>query len=288
MVIMLFQTNILALVSSDNKLIIWDDNRKKDLCEFKFNHEIINVKLRKDIIVVVCINKILIFNLNNFEKIDIIETEFNYLGIVAISYESEKAVLAYPDKQAGYVGIKNFENKSLDSNIKAHDNKIAYLLLSYDGRILATASEQGTLIRIFNTENKNLLQEVRRGKDKADIKYICFDTNLKYMAALSNRKTIHIWSLKNLEKKDDKENEEKNLIENKTSTFKWLPTILVGDFFNSEWSFAQIRNIEPQSIFCFGKDNAIIIVSNDGKYCKYQIDFEKGGECIIMEEYQIN
>ena len=203
MVVMLYRTNILALVGSDNnmnnkrsKLIIWDDCQKKPLSELKFNQNIMNVKLRKDKIVVVCRDKIYVFNLSNFKNIDIIETGDNSHGIVGISYEQDQTLLAYPDKERGKVRIKNYEKSSV-FYINAHENNIAYIALSYNGSLLATASEQGTLIRIFNTENGNLLQEVRRGKDKADIKYICFEPNYRFIAATSNKGTIHIWSLAN-------------------------------------------------------------------------------------------
>ena len=294
MVVMLYRTNILALVGSDNnmnnkrsKLIIWDDCQKKPLSELKFNQNIMNVKLRKDKIVVVCRDKIYVFNLSNFKNIDIIETGDNSHGIVGISYEPDQTLLAYPDKERGKVRIKNYEKSSV-FYINAHENNIAYIALSYNGSLLATASEQGTLIRIFNTDNGNLLQEVRRGKDKADIKYICFEPNYRFIAATSNKGTIHIWSLantlKNLNRIGDNEN---TIIENKTSGLKWLPHFLGGEFFNSEWSFAQVRITVNRSICCFGADNTIIVVSTDGKYYKAQIDLEKGGECKIIQEEQL-
>ena len=294
MVVMLYRTNILALVGSDNnmnnkrsKLIIWDDCQKKPLSELKFNQNIMNAKLRKDKIVVVCRDKIYVFNLSNFKNIDIIETGDNSHGIVGISYEPDQTLLAYPDKERGKVRIKNYEKSSV-FYINAHENNIAYIALSYNGSLLATASEQGTLIRIFNTDNGNLLQEVRRGKDKADIKYICFEPNYRFIAATSNKGTIHIWSLantlKNLNRIGDNEN---TIIENKTSGLKWLPHFLGGEFFNSEWSFAQVRITDHRSICCFGADNTIIVVSTDGKYYKAQIDLEKGGECKIIQEEQL-
>ena len=246
-----------------------------------------NVKLRKDKIVVVCRDKIYVFNLSNFKNIDIIETGDNSHGIVGISYEPDQTLLAYPDKERGKVRIKNYEKSSV-FYINAHENNIAYIALSYNGSLLATASEQGTLIRIFNTDNGNLLQEVRRGKDKADIKYICFEPNYRFIAATSNKGTIHIWSLantlKNLNRIGDNEN---TIIENKTSGLKWLPHFLGGEFFNSEWSFAQVRITDHRSICCFGADNTIIVVSTDGKYYKAQIDLEKGGECKIIQEEQL-
>lgn len=291
MVIMLYRTNILALVGSDNninykrsKLIIWDDNQKKPLSELKFNQNIMNVKLRKDKIIVICRDKIYIFNLSTFKNMDIIETGDNSHGIVGVSFAQEQTVLAYPDKTKGNVRIKNYEKDNVFS-LQAHENNIAYICVSYDGNLMATASEQGTLIRVFETENGNLLQELRRGKDKADIKHICFSPDYKFLAASSNKGTIHIWSLSMTLKKLNKSVE--NEIENKTSGFKWLPGFLGGGFFNSEWSFAQVRITDHRSICCFGSENSIIIVSTNGKYYKAQIDVEKGGDCKIVEEEQL-
>ena len=294
MVVMLYRTNILALVGSDNnmnnkrsKLIIWDDCQKKPLSELKFNQNIMNVKLRKDKIVVVCRDKIYVFNLSNFKNIDIIETGDNSHGIVGISYEQDQTLLAYPDKERGKVRIKNYEKSSV-FYINAHENNIAYITLSYNGSLLATASEQGTLIRIFNTENGNLLQEVRRGKDKADIKYICFEPNYRFIAATSNKGTIHIWSLANTLKSLNRIGDNENtIIEKKTGWLEWILNFLGGLFFYSEWSFAQVRITDQRSICCFGADNTIIVVSTDGKYYKAQIDLEKGGECKIIQEEQL-
>ena len=293
LVVMLYRTNILALVGSDNnmnhkrsKLIIWDDHQKKPLSELKFNQNIMNVKLRKDKIVVVCRDKIYVFNLSTFKNMDIIETGDNSHGIVGISYEQDQTYLAYPDKKKGQVRIKNYE-KSTVFCINAHENNIAHIVLSYDGSLLATASEKGTLIRIFNTENGNILKEVMRGKDKADIKYICFEPSYKFIAASSNKGTIHIWSLYDLKNTQKDNGEESNMIENKKSGLKWLPQFLGGEFFNSEWSFAQVRISDNRSICCFGPNNTIIVVSTEGKYYKAQIDMEKGGDCKIIQEEQL-
>ena len=295
MVIMLYRTNILALVGSDNnmdykrsKVIIWDDHQKKSLSELKFNQNVMNVKLRKDKIVVVCRDKIYVFNLSTFQNMDIIETGDNAHGLVGLSYDQNQTVLVYPDKNKGHVRIKNYE-KSIIFSIKAHDNNIAYITLSFDGSLLATASDIGTLIRIYSTENGNLLQELRRGKDKADIKYICFEPNYKFIAASSNKGTIHIWSLGKTLKALNKipENNENEGVENKTSILKGLPNFLGGEFFKSEWSFAQVRITDHRSICCFGAENSIIVVSTEGKYYKAEIDMEKGGDCKIIQEEQL-
>ncbi len=46
--------------------------------------------------------------------------------------------------------------------ISAHTNALSCLALSLDGKRLATASDKGTLVRVWNTTDGQLLQ-VRRG-----------------------------------------------------------------------------------------------------------------------------
>ena len=70
------------------------------------------------------------------------------------------------------------------------------MCLNYNGSLLATASEKGTLVRIYSTENGELLQELRRGKDKAEISSIIFDRKSKWVAVTSDRTTIHIFNVK--------------------------------------------------------------------------------------------
>jgi WD40 repeat protein len=225
--------------------------------------------------------------------------------VIGINYSLEKTIIAYPDKKKGKIKIKNYE-KTTNINVNAHEKTIGIIVLTINGDLMASATEMGTIIRIFDTDNGNMVQEVRRGKEKAQIKCICFEQNNKFIAATSNRGTVHIWSLstalKNFKKeiKDIEtekplneelraktENEETKSIENKRSIFNVLPNFLGGEFFNSEWSFAQVRIKEQKSICTFGSDNTIIIVCSNGKYCKAKIPIENGGECEIIQEENI-
>jgi WD40 repeat protein len=44
--------------------------------------------------------------------------------------------------------------------INAHTSRIACFVLSQDGRLIATATTKGTLVRIYNASEGNLLHEV--------------------------------------------------------------------------------------------------------------------------------
>ena len=115
-----------------------------------------------------------IYNFEELRLIDAIETCPNQKGLVALNPDPDNTVLATPDIQKGYVRVNVYEkNKSF--KIPAHNGALSAICLNYAGTLLATASEKGTIIRIYSTETGQPLQEVRRGTEKAEIYSICFD-----------------------------------------------------------------------------------------------------------------
>jgi WD repeat-containing protein 45 len=123
------------------------------------------------------------------------------------------------------------------------------MCLNFAGTLLATASDRGTLIRIHSTETGQPLQELRRGREKADIDSICFDLKGGWLACSSDRSTIHIFTvnikadsagIKLSDEEAKAENSEDNRPENKKSGFKFLKGIGVT-YFDSEWSFAKFK-----------------------------------------------
>lgn len=276
-----------------NQVLIWDDLYKSELCKMTFNENVLNIKMSREKLFVVCQNKIYVFNMKNFQNIDNIETGKNPLGLIDISYELGKTILAFPDTEKGHVQLKNYEENQI-IYINAHENEIAKIALTYNGLLLATASKDGKKIRIFETEKGDLLQELNRGKEKAEIKCISIDNKGQFLAASSERGTIHIWSLNQSIEKLQKmgkiiniENDKEKNIQNTKSIFSGLPNFLGGGLFKNEWSFAQVRLDEPYSILSFGIENSLIIICSTGKYYKANIDLQKGGDCQIIQEEQL-
>ncbi len=60
---------------------------------------------------------------------------------------------------------------------------------------MATASDKGTLVRLFSTDDGSPLQEVRRGSDKAEIYSIAFDKLSRFFAVSSDKGTIHVFAM---------------------------------------------------------------------------------------------
>lgn len=80
--------------------------------------------------------------------------------------------------------------------ISAHDSPLAALAWSMCGRRLATASERGTVIRVFAVPERTRLYEFRRGvKRCVSIACLAFSACGSYLAATSNTETVHVFRL---------------------------------------------------------------------------------------------
>src|ERR1700721_1763349 len=77
--------------------------------------------------------------------------------------------------------------------IPAHKTPIALLSLSPKGDILATASDKGTVIRVFSVPSGNKLYQFRRGSYPAHITSLTFNHNGEYLAVGSDTETVHIF-----------------------------------------------------------------------------------------------
>lgn len=89
-------------------------------------------------------------------------------------------------------------------HLDAHDSPLRNISLSSQGRLLATVSEKGTLIRLFNVENGNRFQVLRRGLEKTDVPFLWYCSLLfissvsadeKYVVCISANHTLHVFQV---------------------------------------------------------------------------------------------
>lgn len=80
--------------------------------------------------------------------------------------------------------------------IPAHDSPLAALAFNNSGTRIATASEKGTVIRVFSTAEGTKLYEFRRGvKRCVSIGSLVFSMCSTYVCCSSNTETVHIFKL---------------------------------------------------------------------------------------------
>ena len=306
-----YKSNYLALVGGgtipkyiDKKVVIYNDEQDCIESEYKFTTRVLNVKFKKNYLFIVCEKKIFVFNTENSQNIDSFETKKNNKGIIAVNGSPNLTIMAHPiefndQPDKGYVGIKNYKTNKYFP-LLVHEEPISFMEMDYYGLLLATANDKGNIIRIHSCEDKTLLYECKRGKEKAIINFISFDIAYKYMGVSSNRGTIHIWKLNDIiernkdnnNNEDKKENDNKKNISsngsenniklnNKKSKDKYKVKEIKN--YKSESSFAKIRINKPECIFAFKNDDIVIIVTPDEKICYSKID-KKGGNCVVTGE----
>ncbi|KAL6839910.1 hypothetical protein ACP4OV_029720 [Aristida adscensionis] len=292
---MLFRCNILALVGGGdnphyppNKVMIWDDHQSRCIGELSFRSPVQGVRLRRDRIIVVLENKIFVYNFADLKLVHQIETAPNPKGLCAVSQQPGSIVLVCPGAQKGQIRVEHYGARKTKF-INAHTSRVACFALSQDGRLIATASTKGTLVRIFSATEGNLLQEVRRGADRAEIYSLAFSNNLQYLAVSSDKGTIHVFNLKinvGSTANDKPLPAPDPEVPHMSPPLSFIKGVL-PKYFHSEWSVAQFRLHEgEQYIVAFGHEkNTVAVVGMDGSFYRCQFDPVNGGEMVQLECY---
>lgn len=173
---------------------MWDDAAGKPIGELCFRSNVKAVRLRRDRVVVALEHKVLVYQFEDFKLLHTIETMANERGLVALSSAAESIVLASPGLHSGQVRIELYDRKQTRF-INAHKAPLSQLVLSLEGKRLATASEKGTLIRVWSTSDGALLQELRRGADQATITGLALSKDCDWLAVSSLKGTAHVFAL---------------------------------------------------------------------------------------------
>lgn len=321
----LYRSNILALVGGGScpqfpvsKVMLWDDTKCKCVGELSFHNAVKGVKIRKDVIVVVLEKKVYVYNFVDLQIRFSFDTASNPQGIFALSLEPQNMVLAYPSSQApGAIRVEHIGNVSSGPsttvektvNVEAHESDLWMIELNRAGTLIASASEKGTIVRVFSTHSGEVLHELRRGADRATIYSICFSADSKLLACTSDKCTIHIFSVSTprFHLTNESQSHDGN-VDNTSQTgqeeegsnlaAKYLPQNLrdiaeqaqgvlkdsfgtyLPKYFTTETRRSVVRFPvqETQTKCAFGpKPNTVYVVGMDGSFSNYAFDTESGG-----------
>ena len=123
-------------------------------------------------------------------------TSTNTYAVAALSNE----LLVLPAQTIGQVQLVTLGNDTGKTRtkrvLKAHNSSLRCIALSPDGSLLATTSQQGTLVRVYSTRTTDRIAEFRRGMDHSIIYSLAFSTGNRFVASTSDKGTLHVFDLK--------------------------------------------------------------------------------------------
>lgn len=77
----------------------------------------------------------------------------------------------------------------------AHESSLTTLTAAPSGALIATTSNKGTLVRIWDAYSGSLVRELRRGTDPAEIYGVAFRPDEQEVCVWSDKGTIHVFHI---------------------------------------------------------------------------------------------
>jgi hypothetical protein len=187
-----------------NKFVLWDDSSKSEPFKIEYNSTPLRACLTKSRYVVVFERGIILYKLEPDSedngpgsRIATYETAPNPFGLCCLG----ETKLAFPGRTKGQVQIVDLATRKV-SILPAHKSPLRALALSKDEKIIATASDTGTLLRLWSTSMEARLFEFRRGLDQSAIFSISFSPSGALMAVTSDKSTLHIFEVESNKRPD--------------------------------------------------------------------------------------
>ncbi|XP_061398887.1 WD repeat domain phosphoinositide-interacting protein 2 isoform X1 [Musca vetustissima] len=299
----LFESSLVAIVSqrAPRKLKVCHFKKQSEICNYSYSNSILAVKLNRARLIVCLEESLYIHNIQDMKVVHTIrDTPCNSTGLCALSSSSDHCYLAYPGSvTSGEVQIFDAINLHAKTMIPAHDSPLAALAFSPSGTEIATASERGTVIRVFSSLDGTKLFELRRGlKRCVSIASLSFSTCAEYLVSSSNTETIHIFRLdrSSADSNDTKQTSDDWMgysffrFLSKTVS-NYLPT-QVTDVFSQGRAFASVTLPEAGirrmcAIAKIQKQLRLLIASQDGYLYVYSIPSVEGAECQLIKKHDL-
>ncbi|XP_034111321.1 WD repeat domain phosphoinositide-interacting protein 2 isoform X3 [Drosophila albomicans] len=300
----LFESSLVAIVSqrAPRKLKVCHFKKQSEICNYSYSNTILAVKLNRERLIVCLEESLYIHNIQDMKVVHTIrDTPSNQQGLCALSSSSEHCYLAYPGSViTGEVQIFDAINLHAKTMINAHDTPLAAIAFSPSGTEIATASERGTVIRVFSSQDGSRLFELRRGlKRCVSIVSLSFSTCADYLVSSSNTETVHIFRLDRSAAENNDHGKQSSDDWMGYSFFRYLSKTVtsylptqVTDVLSQGRAFASVTLPEAGvrrmcAIATIQKQLRLLIASQDGYLYVYSIPSIEGAECQLIKRHDL-
>ncbi|KAG8345940.1 hypothetical protein ERJ75_001623200 [Trypanosoma vivax] len=230
-------TSELYSACTSRVLFLYDACTFQNIAELHFDTAVVGVRLNSEVLAVVLEVCVHVFDLRTLKQLAKLRTlsPRNPNGLLVISDPTTNvrgeavSYLAYPQSDDGsgdvwvaqvygaqmnhshkdatdtslppaFEAHANSNNKGLVESaaiVRAHLSAVVCLAMTRDGTRLATASQRGTTVKVFQVPSARLLFVFRRGVAKARMHALAFEVGPRSkglrLAAVSSRGTLHLF-----------------------------------------------------------------------------------------------
>jgi len=299
----LFSSSLVAIVNNNRPRTLRVCHFKKgtEICNYSYTDNILAVRMNRARLVVCLEESLFIHNIRDMKVLHTISTTPpNPTGLLALSTHTDHCYLAYPGHTSiGELQIFDAMNLCSQVIIPAHEGKLAALQFSHGGTRIATASDKGTVIRVFSSLDGSKLYELRRGlKRTAQIHSLSFSPCGTFLACSSNTETLHVFKL------DEKPKESGSSIAGSPPTedgwYGYINTVVsasagylpsqVTDTLLQGRAFATVHHNatftkNKCALAMIRKSLRLLFASNEGVLYIYNLDTEEGGDCSLIKQF---
>uniref|UniRef100_A0A665W8T4 WD repeat domain, phosphoinositide interacting 1 n=1 Tax=Echeneis naucrates TaxID=173247 RepID=A0A665W8T4_ECHNA len=295
----LFSSSLVVVVSLSmpRRMNVYHFKKGTEICNYSYSNNILSVRLNRQRLVVCLEESVYIHNIKDMKLLKtLLNTPTNPSGLCALSVNHSNSYLAYPGNATiGEITIYDANNLSTVTLIQAHDSPLAALTFSASGTKLASASEKGTVIRVFSIPEGQRVFEFRRGmKRYVSISSLSFSADAQFLCSSSNTETVHIFKLEQQSPSPEEESPTWSAYVGKmfTAASTYLPA-QVSDMMHQDRAFATVRlNMFGLKNICalatIQKLPRLLVASSDGYLYIYNVDPQDGGECVLVQKHRCN
>lgn len=292
----LFSSSLMVLVSRSTpfRMNIYHFKKSTEICNYSYSSNILAVKLNRQRLIVCLEEALYIHNIKDMKLLkSLLNTPPNPKGLCALSVSLSSSYLAYPGSfTAGEVTLYDALNLNTVTVISAHASHVAAIAFSASGTSLASASERGTVIRVFSVPDGVKLFEFRRGmKRYVSISSLSFSADTQFLCASSNTETVHIFRLEHHSPSQEAPSWSAYMGKMFSAASTYLPS-QVSDMMHQDRAFATVRlsvagvrNIAALSMI--QKVLCLLVASLDGHLYIYNIDPQEGGDCPLVKKHRL-
>jgi WD40 repeat protein len=179
---------------SDRDICIYDWAGDKPMKNLQFPAPVRKIVADGAVFVLVFEAEINAYTVNPFNPIYTFECPHNPAAPCTIVERSGERLLAWTGRSLGSLKIitaGHSEHRAVEFEVA--DHPLVMVRFNPNGETVATASERGTLIRVFSTRTGEPITEFRRGSFHATISSISFSPRSDLVAVLSDKGTVHVF-----------------------------------------------------------------------------------------------